>query len=69
MAILWVACGQHVNFLVLVDYLNQDQLYESVATQIPHDAGLALIPYTDQKLLLPPTVVQTSSASHSMSSR
>ena len=38
-----VMCGQYVNPQADVGFLNQNYRYESVATQISHDSGLASI--------------------------
>jgi hypothetical protein len=48
--------GQHIESLE-VCFLDWNYHYKLVATQIPHDVGLAPIIYTDQKLF--PTRDQT----------
>jgi hypothetical protein len=35
----------------IVGFLDWDYCYTSVANQIPHESGLAQIPYTDKKYL------------------
>ena len=37
--------------LAVVGFLYRDSRYQSEATQIPDEAGLAQIPYTDRKFL------------------
>ena len=43
---LGVIFGQYVESLNIVDFIDWDYCYKSVATKIPHGAGLTLIPYT-----------------------
>ena len=47
-----MTCGQHFSLPVVVGFPDRDHRYKSVATQIPHDVGLAPIPDTRQKNLL-----------------
>ena len=42
--------------LVFVDFLDGNYRYKSVATQIPHNTGLAVISYTDK--IPPPWKIQ-----------
>ena len=41
---LSVNCGKHIECPAVVDFLDRNDRYSSVATQIPHDAALATIP-------------------------
>ena len=60
---LGVNCGQHVDSLAIVGFLDRDYRYRSVSTQIPHDAGLAPITYTGWKFV--PIRNWTTAPSHS----
>ena len=47
---LGVICDQHVEFPTVICVLGCDNCYESEAVQLSHDAELAPIPHTGQKL-------------------
>ena len=48
---LGVTRGQHVGYLTIVYFVERKHCYKLIATQIPHDDGLAPIPFTRRKCL------------------
>ena len=46
---LGMTCDQHLVSTAVIDFLERNYRYKSIANQIPHDAGLATVPYTGRK--------------------